>query len=82
MPRSARPKIKSAALAEPILSAKNYQLFGLAVFLLAVAYGGMYIENEFLGTYALYVAPILLVIGYIMVAYAIMKRFPKDNTAE
>ncbi len=82
MARSTRPKIKSAAQTEPILTAKNYQLFGLAIFLLAVAYGGMYIENEFLGTFALYVAPILLVIGYVTVAFAIMKRFPKDKVAE
>lgn len=82
MARSSRPKIKSASTTEPILTAKNYQLLGLAVVLLVVAYTGMYIENEFLGTYSLFVAPILLIAGYLLVGFAIMKRFPKNNTAE
>lgn len=78
MARPTRQKTRSAESGEPLLNAANYKLLVLALALLALGYGGMYIENEFKGVYSLYVAPILLVAGYGLVAYGIIKRFPKS----
>jgi hypothetical protein len=78
MARPTRQKTRSVESGEPLLSAANYKLLALALALLALGYGGMYIENEFKGVYSLYVAPILLVAGYLTVALGIMKRFPKS----
>lgn len=77
MARPTRSKSRSVDAGDPLLSAANYKLLGLALALLALGYGGMYIENEFKGVYSLYVAPILLLAGYLLVAFGIMKRFPK-----
>ena len=79
MARPTRQKPRSIETGEPLLSAGNYKLLALALALLALGYGGMYIENEFKGVYSLYVAPILLVAGYLLVALGIMKRFPKTT---
>ncbi len=79
MARPTRQKSKFSDSGEPLLSANNYKLLALAIVLLALGYGGMYIENEFLGFYALYIAPFLLVAGYLLVAVGIMKRFPKTT---
>jgi hypothetical protein len=79
MARPTRQKTRSVESGEPLLSASNYKLLALALALLALGYGGMYIENEFKGVYSLYVAPILLVAGYMLVALGIMKRFPKTT---
>lgn len=79
MARPTRQKTRSVESGEPLLNAANYKLLALALALLALGYGGMYIENEFKGVYSLYVAPILLVAGYVTVALGIMKRFPKTT---
>ena len=79
MARPTRQKPRSIETGEPLLSAGNYKLLALALVLLALGYGGMYIENEFKGVFALYVGPILLVAGYLLVALGIMKRFPKTT---
>jgi hypothetical protein len=79
MARPTRQKPRSIETGEPLLSAGNYKLLALAVLLLALGYGGMYIENEFKGVFALYVGPVLLVAGYFLVALGIMKRFPKTT---
>jgi hypothetical protein len=75
MPRPTRSKPVVANTAEPLLSRKNYILLIVSFALILVAYSGMWIENEFDGFYALYIAPILLMGGYGLVAYGIFKRF-------
>lgn len=63
-----------------IFGPKNYKLLGVAVLLLGAGFGGMYLENEFLGFFSLYISPILLVAGFITVVFAIMiKNETKDE---
>lgn len=81
MARPTRQKSRSAESSEPLLNLANYKILVLALILLALGYGGMYLENEFKGVYSLYVAPILLTAGYVLVAVGIMKRFPKSAKA-
>jgi hypothetical protein len=61
-----------------LLDAVNYKILLLAVGLLALGFGGMYIENAFKGWFSLYVAPILVVTGFVLVAVGIMKKH-SDN---
>jgi hypothetical protein len=75
MPRPSRSKHTPAGSSEPLLGRTNYILLGTAFALILTAYSGMWIENEFEGFYALYVAPLLLMGGYGLVAYGIFKRF-------
>jgi hypothetical protein len=65
-----------------IWSANNYKLFGLALGFLAVGFGGMYIENSFMGWFSLYVSPLLLVSGFVTVVFAVMKNFSDDPEQE
>lgn len=57
-----------------LLGAMNYKILVAAILLLGLGFGGMYIENAFKGWYSLYVAPILVVAGFILVAVGIMKK--------
>jgi hypothetical protein len=75
MPRPTRTKSAVANAAEPLLGRRNYLTLVAAFILIVTAYAGMWIENEFEGFYALYVAPLLLMGGYVLVAYGIFKRF-------
>jgi hypothetical protein len=75
MPRPSRSKPAPSGSSEPLLGRMNYILLGMAFVLILTAYGGMWIENEFEGFYALFVAPILLFGAYSLVAYGIFKRF-------
>lgn len=67
---------------EMLLGKKNYVLLGIAVFLLAVGFGGMYVENEFTGWFSLYISPLFLVAGFIMVAVAILKKNDRPEISE
>lgn len=55
-----------------VFEKQNYILLGIAVLLLTVGFGGMYIENEFTGWFSLYVSPLFLVAGFITVVVAIL----------
>jgi hypothetical protein len=57
-----------------LFGAVNYKILLIAMALLGLGFGGMYIENAFKGWYSLYVAPILVVAGFILVAVGIMKN--------
>ena len=55
-------------------SAFNYNLLGIAVLLVVGGFTAMYIENKVQGVISLYVAPIIIMIGYALVIFAIMKH--------
>jgi hypothetical protein len=61
---------------------RNYQILGLAIALLIVGFGGMYIEQEFTGWFSLYVSPILIVGGFITVAIAILYKESGTQVSE
>lgn len=74
MARPTRTK-PNPSTGEPLLGRRNYIVLIVAFAVLVLAYGGMWIENEFTGFFALYVAPILLIGAYGLVAYGLFKRF-------
>jgi hypothetical protein len=64
-------------------SAFNYRLIGLSILLIVSGFTAMYLENEVHGFISLYVSPILVMAGYVVVIFAIMKHDRDDaNEAE
>lgn len=58
--------------------ALNYKILGLGVLLIVIGFTIMRIENEVYGIISLYIAPVIIMAGYIVVAVAILKR-PLDT---
>jgi len=71
MPRSRRSRTPSSPL---VFETRNYVLLAVGVALVAIGFALMRLENEFLGTISLYVAPLLILAGYAEVIYAILWR--------
>ena len=55
-------------------SAKNYVLMVGGLLLILIGYAIMALENEVDGFVSLYVSPILLIVGYVEIIYAIVWR--------
>lgn len=55
-------------------SAFNYKLIGLSILLIVTGFTAMYLENEVNGFISLYVSPIMVMAGYVVVIFAIMKH--------
>ena len=55
-------------------SAFNYKLLGIAVLLVVGGFTAMYLENEVQGVISLYLSPIIIMAGYALVIFAIMKH--------
>ena len=64
-----------------VLSSRNYQLMVLGVTLVVIGYAMMRIENEVDGLISLYVAPLIILGGYLEIIYAILWR-PKSQKIE
>lgn len=67
-----------------LFTALNYKLMGLGVLLIIVGFTAMRLENEVYGFISLYVSPVVILAGYILVMYAILKRDHKleDSSPE
>ena len=60
---------------EPMFfSAYNYKMIGIAILLIVVGFTAMYLENEVDGFISLFISPIMIMAGYILVVFAIMKH--------
>ncbi|PEN14072.1 hypothetical protein CRI94_06830 [Longibacter salinarum] len=57
-----------------VFEKRNYALLAIGVALIAIGFALMRLENEFLGTISLYVAPLMIIAGYAEVIYAILWR--------
>lgn len=55
-------------------SAFNYKLLGIAVLLIVGGFTAMYMENEINGFISLYISPIVVMAGYVLVIFAIIKH--------
>jgi hypothetical protein len=55
-------------------SAFNYRLIGIAILLILSGFTAMYLENEVNGFISLYISPIVVMAGYAVVIFAIMKH--------
>ena len=53
---------------------RNYVLLAVGVLLVAVGFAVMRIDNQFLGTLSLDVAPLIILAGYVEIVYAILWR--------
>lgn len=65
-----------------LLTAYNYKLLVLGAVLILAGFGGMYIEGQQYGIFSLYVAPLLVMAGFIIVAVSVFKTDPKILEAE
>jgi len=59
-------------------AAKNYHLLIVGLVIITIGYVIMRVENEMDGFWSLYVSPILLLIGYLGIIYAIIWR-PREE---
>lgn len=66
--------LKSQQQKEMVFGPQNYLLLAIAVLLLVIGYTGTYLENEFKGFFSLYVAPILIMSGFILVVFGILRK--------
>ncbi len=62
-----------------IFTRQNYMLLLLGILAIIIGYTAMRIENEVDGFISLYVAPLLILGGYLEIIYAILWR-PKEKT--
>lgn len=66
---------------EPMFfSAYNYKIMGIAIFLIIAGFTAMYLENEVKGFISLYISPIVVMAGYILVIFAILKHDRVEDT--
>lgn len=54
--------------------ALNYKILGVGVLLIVIGFTIMRLENEVYGFISLYISPIVILAGYVVVAVAILKR--------
>ncbi|MDX1642011.1 MAG: hypothetical protein R3220_09960 [Balneolaceae bacterium] len=59
----------------------NYKLMGLGLLLLIIGFTAMRIENEVQGFVSLYISPVIIIAGYAVVMYAILKRDHKVESS-
>lgn len=57
-----------------VFQALNYKILGVGVLLIVIGFAMMRLENEVYGFISLYVSPVIIMAGYIVVAVSILKR--------
>jgi len=73
VPQSSRSS-RSRASRPFVFTRRNYVLIAIGVLAVVVGYALMAIENELYGFISLYVAPIIILGGYVEIIYGIMWR--------
>ncbi len=61
-----------------LLTAYNYKFLAIGVICVILGFGGMYIEGQQYGIYSLYIAPLLVLAGFVLVAFAVFKTDPRQ----
>lgn len=79
MPKAKRPSSNAHSM---FFSSFNYRLIGIAILLIVGGFTAMLMENEVKGLISLYISPIVIIVGYIIVIFAIMKHNRKKNNSE
>jgi hypothetical protein len=79
MPKSSKRKGRSGLL---VFEPRNYVLLLVGVALIAIGFTGMYLENAYKGFISLYVAPLLIVGGYVEIIYALLWSPSDEAPAE
>jgi len=79
---SRRQKVqKRIADQQMLFDNTNYVYILSALLLILGGFAGMYIENSFLGWFSLYVAPIMIVGGFVLVAVGILRKSDENAQA-
>ena len=60
-------------MASMLFGSSNYKLLLIAFVMIIAGFVAMYLENEVEGVISLFVSPIIIVAGYALVVYAILK---------
>jgi uncharacterized membrane protein len=63
-----------------IFRAANYKLMIIGILLVAAGFASMYIENSVRGIVPIYISPILILAGYVVVIFAIIRRAGNQNS--
>lgn len=63
-----------------IFSASNYRLLGIGIILIIAGFTAMRIENEVYGLVSLYISPVVILAGYIVIIFAILRRTDVNTT--
>src|SRR5690625_2202066 len=81
-PMAKRTRNRKSPSVKPMLfTPGNYKLMGMGVLLVIVGFTIMRIENEVYGFISLYISPVIILAGYGIAGYAIVKRdFKKDES--
>lgn len=64
-----------------VFTRRNYTLLLLGVLAIVVGFSAMRIENDVDGFISLYIAPLIILAGYLEIIYAILWR-PREEPAE
>ncbi len=75
----AKQNRKSNNNAPMFFNSFNYKLIGLSILLIITGFTAMYLENEVQGFISLYISPILIMAGYVIVIFAILKHKRGDQ---
>lgn len=57
-----------------LFTSLNYKIMGVGIFLIVIGFTAMRLENEVYGFISLYISPIVILAGYVIVGYSILKR--------
>jgi len=74
------PSKKKANHSILVFSSQNYLLMAASVALIVIGFVAMYLDGQFLGVISLTVSPILIVAGYALLIYAILRRSDDEET--
>lgn len=82
MPEKSRKK-RSQQSKPMLFTGLNYKIMGFGLMLVIIGFAAMRIENEVYGVISLYFSPIVILAGYAVVGYSILKRDHKiDNHSQ
>jgi uncharacterized Tic20 family protein len=78
MPKSSTRK-SNKGRSSLVFQKQNYVLLAVSVLLIAVGFVAMYLDGQFLGFVSLTVSPLIILSGYALLVYAILRR-PDEAT--
>lgn len=75
----AKSRIRKEDKEPMFFSSFNYKLIGIAIGLIVIGFGAMLLENEVHGFISLYISPIVILAGFTLVIFAILKHDRPDQ---
>lgn len=59
-----------------LLTAYNYKMLSASVILVLAGFAGMYLEGQQYGIYSLYIAPLMIITGFVVAAVSVFRTDP------